>query len=210
MLFKTKSEYVDHLKDIAWHRFRERKYDAVSSKLTARIAERKDYVRTPADLEEFINENIQLAFEAVTWQTYNSVRQYLFEFKSCKVRYSRTACIYSGPVMVLNVDLDYTCTNNPYFLSKHKRLTSLGLHTDYYDISAGEWYRLNAIAVEHYESEITKWRLNEEHNKVVAKLKNVLYVNSDFKYKGINYAESNGLSVPSHENVISTRSKISI
>jgi len=202
-LFITKKEYLDNLKDIAWHRFRERQADICDARITTLIANRKEHVKSPGDLKEFIDENWELIHKYVMWSKYTSPKQVIFEYRGCSVSYYKT--IYDdGPKMTLLVDLDII-DSNKVMSYNYLFLSALGLnfysHYNSYNTyicTPGEWELLNLPAKEDYLRQHNEWQEKEEIQAIFDKLNGRSHKPTQFTYKGIHYAEGTSISVSSY------------
>lgn len=71
-VFLDKEEYVKELKDWAHNRFCERKAERIREQFDPILSEAAERIRTFAELDEFIKEHAELAYQYARWSTYNS------------------------------------------------------------------------------------------------------------------------------------------
>jgi len=190
-LFKEKEDYVAHLKELAWHRFRERKADRLADYLGMVIAKRQDHVRTVEQLEEFIDEYWEVAYEYSLWCDYKTPRDYEMSYTGCKVSLAKSIANCGGAEMQMKVDIqvDVKGTYYPFGLAR-SMLSALGFCSLYqdYEVVAGKWYRFTEQAEKQLDEQKEAHIVNEHELKIIAKLNGESYVEAPFTFEEQIYA----------------------
>ena len=197
-LFRTKDEYVKHLKDLAWHRYHERMADKTADELGYIINKRKDHVKTCGDLAEFIDEYIHLAHEHVAWVSYRNPKKYILDYKGVQVDWIRTTIVGAYAHLVLSIKIDYKISHDCSGIAGYytKLLTTLGLYVhNFVTIFTGKWDLLNQYVMINYNEQVSAYNIELERQQIIARLKGEPCKPPKFEYRGLYNAKGDGLPV---------------